>query len=229
VSSFRIAWIKLTFSFLKHLKLGLKTIPYFNILFSNNFKNVKHTMQQIKKKFKSVVSNWRFCIWRYVKKENYVILVWFSNQVLSVSKIKNHLYSSDSKTRMFVLSEYIYYFILYNIRRTILTKKKKWPNSLKNMLFRLKQKKGLAVWLCLIDGIWTIRKRKVRTTECTESVLFFHTFFCVTEIKIPYLKTRNFPWISFLTTENEKMRFFQRNCLFMKYECWFKFIYEVWL
>jgi hypothetical protein len=48
------------------------------------------------------------------EKENYVIWVWFSNQVLSVSKMKNYVYSSDSKLRMIVLSEYIYYFILYS-------------------------------------------------------------------------------------------------------------------
>jgi len=33
-------------------------------------------------------------------------------------------YSSDYKTRMFVLSEYIYYFTLYYIRRAIKTQKK---------------------------------------------------------------------------------------------------------
>ncbi len=42
-----------------------------------------------KKKFKyELISNWRFFIWRYVKKENCVIWIWFSNQVLSVSKMK---------------------------------------------------------------------------------------------------------------------------------------------
>jgi hypothetical protein len=48
------------------------------------------------------------------EKENYEIWVWFSNQVLSVSKMKNYVYSSDSQLRMIVLSEYIYYFILYS-------------------------------------------------------------------------------------------------------------------
>ena len=32
-----------------------------------------------------------------------------------------NIYSSDSKTRTFVLSEYIYFFILFYIRRAILT------------------------------------------------------------------------------------------------------------
>ncbi len=45
-----------------------------------------------KKIIKSVLSNWGFCIWQYVKKENYVIWVWFSNQVLSVSKIKKIIF-----------------------------------------------------------------------------------------------------------------------------------------
>jgi len=29
---------------MKHLKLGLKTIPYFNTVFSTNFQNVKNIM-----------------------------------------------------------------------------------------------------------------------------------------------------------------------------------------
>ena len=45
--------------------------------------------------------------------KNYMIWVWFSNQVLSVIKMKIYLYSSDSKTRIFVLSEYIYIISSY--------------------------------------------------------------------------------------------------------------------
>ncbi len=30
---------------MKHLQLGLKTIPYFNTVFSTNFQNVKNIMQ----------------------------------------------------------------------------------------------------------------------------------------------------------------------------------------
>ncbi len=41
--------------------------------------------------------------------------VWFSNQVLSVSKMKKLSLFSDSKTRMFVLSEYIYIISSYFI------------------------------------------------------------------------------------------------------------------
>ena len=31
---------------MKHLKLGLKTIPYFNTVFSTNFQNVKNIMHR---------------------------------------------------------------------------------------------------------------------------------------------------------------------------------------
>ena len=48
-----------------------------------------------------------------------MVWAWFSNQVLNVSKMKNKLKSSDSKTRNFTLSEYIC------IRRAILIQQKK--------------------------------------------------------------------------------------------------------
>ncbi len=46
VSSFKVAGSKLTYLFFKHLKLGLKTIPHFNTLFSTNLQNVKNIMQR---------------------------------------------------------------------------------------------------------------------------------------------------------------------------------------
>jgi hypothetical protein len=47
VSSFRNAGIKLIFSFLKHLKLGLKTIPLYNFL-NKGQKNEYFLIQIIK-------------------------------------------------------------------------------------------------------------------------------------------------------------------------------------
>ncbi len=41
-----------------------------------------------KKSFKYFVKNQKFCIWRYLKKENCVIWVQFSSKFLSVSKMK---------------------------------------------------------------------------------------------------------------------------------------------
>ena len=66
-----------------------------------------------------------------------------SNQVLSVIKMKIYLYSSDSKTRIFVLSEYIYIISSYFKfgEQFRLKQKKKCTSSLKNMPYASQLKK----------------------------------------------------------------------------------------
>jgi len=72
-------------------------------------------------------------------KENYVIWVWFSNQVLNVLKNKKINFSPAILKLETLLYQniYIYYFILYFIRRAILIQKvKKWSKRKKNMPYK---------------------------------------------------------------------------------------------